>query len=96
VIIGSSFIVCGLIGAGLNSLVMNRCRRFKLVLLIGLIGTTASYFFSFLVIKVQNSVLSIVFPGLMGFFEIPLRAHGIAFMCEVAYPVSRLLGKRHR
>ena len=89
--IASGFLVSGLIGAGLNSIIMNRWRKYKLILLIGLVGTTASYFFTFLAVRFKSSALTILFPALLGFFDLPLRALDVGFMCEVAYPVSMIL-----
>jgi hypothetical protein len=76
------------LGAAINSFVMKKYSIFKLNMIIYFIGLTASYFLTFLAFYLQNSVLSIVFPGFLGFFNLPLHPHNIAFMCEVAYPVS--------
>ncbi len=88
VAVGAAFLVMGIIGAVLNSSIMSRWKKYKLNLSVCLAGTAASYFFSFLAFRLKAKVLCVVFPGLLGFFEIPMRAQDVAFICEVAYPVS--------
>ncbi len=88
--IGAAFILAGLAGAGVHNLYMNKFRHFKGVLTTFLIGVTCAYFLTAFFIKLTNHVLAITFAGFLGFFELPLRYHDIAFMCEAAYPVSTL------
>ncbi len=91
VLFGCSFLVSGLGGAGLHNLLMRKYRKYRLFLIIGMAGFTISYFALFLEAKMENNLAAIVAAGFLGFFQLPLRSHDIAYMCEVAYPVSEAL-----
>ncbi len=95
-IVGGAFLVAGLLGAGLCALVMDKWHKFKLFYFIGLAGTTVSYFMIFLSLRIGQVSAGIVFTGCMGFFEMPLRSLGTAFMCQVAYPVSTFRFRNNR
>ncbi len=86
--VGASFLLCGLVGAVINSCIMKRVKKFKLILLVCMIGGTVAHLLAYIVIRAGIGYLAIVFAGLMGFFEVPCRGHIISFQCEVTYPAS--------
>ncbi len=86
--VGAAFLLAGLVGAGITAVGTGRYHKYKLFYSIGLAGTTVAYFFAFLAVRLEQVLGTVIAVALMGFFELPIRSLGIAFMCQVAYPVS--------
>ena len=79
----------GIIGCFISSMLMNKFKTYKLLLVISVVCGVASYFFLFVIVRTQYVPLVFTSAALMGFFAIPSRGLVLAFQCEVAYPVSK-------
>jgi len=88
VLAGATFLLSGLIGSAVNSVIMAKFKWFKGVLLTCVIFGVVFHFLLYIIIYNQQIALCIVFAGIVGFFELPSRGHIVAFQCEVAYPAS--------
>ena len=84
----ASFIVLGILGTLLNSLIMRKWRKYKVGIVVCAIGTAIFYFLTFLSAYIKSIPFVLICPGLLGLFEVPMRGQEVAFMCEVGYPVS--------
>ena len=91
VMVSGAYLIVGLIGCAINSLIMQRFKRFKLILSVCSTLGVVFHFFLYVLVRQESIVPIVIFGGLVGLFEMPARGLIVAFECEVAYPVSEAI-----
>ncbi len=88
--------LAGLIGSAISSLIMNKYKCYKWILLVCVVLGVIFHLLLYIILYQGSIVPSIIFAGIVGFFELPSRGLIVAFSCEVAYPVSIFFGKKKK
>ncbi|EAR83953.1 MFS transporter (macronuclear) [Tetrahymena thermophila SB210] len=89
---GAVFIISGLIGSAILSIVVEKYQKYKLVIIISTVTSILSYSLAMGVLSIENFSLQLVSFFLYGFFATPLIPLSLEFACEITYPISETIG----
>ncbi|EAS01074.2 MFS transporter (macronuclear) [Tetrahymena thermophila SB210] len=85
---GAMFIVSGLIGSGILSVVVERTSAYKKVMTITCLISIFTYGLQMGMLVLENFWLLMIAIFLMGFFTTPLIPISMDFACEITFPIS--------
>ncbi len=83
----SAFLVSGLVGSAIVSCIMSRFPYYRLILIVCVVTGTTFYILTFVAVSAGTRPLMIVFPGIMGFFLVPVKGLLLAYCCGVAHNI---------
>ncbi|KAL4450799.1 hypothetical protein ABPG74_011641 [Tetrahymena malaccensis] len=85
---GAMFIVSGLIGSGILSVIVERTSAYKKVMTITCLISIFTYGLQMGMLVLENFWLLMIAIFLMGFFTTPLIPISMDFACEITFPIS--------
>ncbi|EAR83954.2 MFS transporter (macronuclear) [Tetrahymena thermophila SB210] len=89
---GAVFIVSGLIGSAILSIVVEKNQKYKLVIIMSTIASILSYSLTMAVLPVEIFSIQLISFFLFGFFATPLIPLSLEFACEITFPISETIG----
>ena len=90
-IIGATFITSGLIGSFFFGFLLDKYKKYLLVLRMVCFGTFFSALFVFLTLPSKNMIIFDFNIAVMGFFILPIIPVGYSFSIELTFPVSEAM-----
>lgn len=85
-IFGVVYIFCGIIGSLTTGIVLDKFRKFKLVLLIMAVSGILGYSGMFLSLPTKSTAAFATNLGILGLFSVPIVPLCFAFSVELTYP----------
>eukprot|EP01119_Soliformovum_irregulare_P011933 TRINITY_DN3057_c0_g2_i1.p1 TRINITY_DN3057_c0_g2~~TRINITY_DN3057_c0_g2_i1.p1 ORF type:complete len:486 (+),score=149.16 TRINITY_DN3057_c0_g2_i1:29-1486(+) len=86
--LGALFIVFGLIGCGIASVIVDKFKNFKLILVIAYVLAVASTLLFVFILKPDNFALLAFSTSVMGFSMTPTLPLSLELGCEIAHPIG--------
>jgi FLVCR family feline leukemia virus subgroup C receptor-related protein len=90
-IFGAVFIVCGVLGTIVLSILLDRYHRYKLTLLLTSIVSIVALAFSQLTLPSKSTTLFAINVAFLGFSGIPVAPVANAFAVELTYPIPEAM-----
>ncbi|KAL4430217.1 hypothetical protein ABPG74_014776 [Tetrahymena malaccensis] len=89
---GTVFIISGLIGSAVFSIIVEKNQKYKLAIIISSIASILSYSLTMGFLSLDIFSLQLIAFFLFGFFATPLIPLSLEFACEITYPISETIG----